>query len=119
MDASEGNLLKGRADAARSVCAAVGVLVGEMYGMAAGGWPTGMARRRPACHVRQIAMYVCHVVLQLSLTDIGAAFGRDRTTVGHACRITEDRRDERGYDEFVAAVERVAKAVFAPGEAGA
>ena len=34
-------------------------------------------RRRMACHVRQIAMYVCHVALRISQTDIGEAFGRD------------------------------------------
>lgn len=69
-------------------------------------------RRRAACHVRQIAMYICHVVLQQSLTDIGTAFGRDRTTVGHACNVVEDRRDDKAYDEFVAAIERVVISVF-------
>jgi hypothetical protein len=69
-------------------------------------------RRRATCHIRQIAMYICHVVLQLSLTDIGTAFGRDRTTVGHACNVVEDRRDDKAYDEFVAAIERVVISVF-------
>ncbi|MDQ0319577.1 hypothetical protein QO002_001715 [Pararhizobium capsulatum DSM 1112] len=69
-------------------------------------------RRRASCHIRQIAMYICHVVLQLSLTDIGIAFGRDRTTVGHACNVVEDRRDDKAYDEFLAAIERVVVSVF-------
>jgi hypothetical protein len=69
-------------------------------------------RRRFACHVRQIAMYVCHVALQISLSDIGDAFGRDRTTVGHACHVVEDRRDDPAFDEFVATVERLASTVF-------
>lgn len=68
--------------------------------------------RRVACHIRQIAMYVCHVSLRLSLSDIGEAFGRDRTTVGHACHVVEDRRDEPAFDEFVSAVERMVAAVF-------
>lgn len=73
-------------------------------------------RRRASCHVRQISMYVCHVILQLSLTDIGFAFGRDRTTVGHACNVVEDRRDDPAYDDFISAIERVVATIFgAPG----
>ncbi len=72
-------------------------------------------RRRSSCHVRQIAMYVSHVVLQISLTDIGQVFGRDRTTVSHACNVVEDRRDDVAFDDFVAAVERVVSAVFGAG----
>jgi chromosomal replication initiation ATPase DnaA len=61
-------------------------------------------------------MYVCHVVLQVSLTDIGYAFGRDRTTVSHACNVVEDRRDDPAFDDFIASVERVVTSVFgAPG----
>lgn len=74
--------------------------------------------RRSTCHVRQIAMYVCHVVLRLSLSDIGAAFGRDRTTVGHACNVVEDRRDDAAFDAFVATIERVVLSVFGPAGLG-
>lgn len=69
-------------------------------------------RRRANCHIRQIAMYVCHVGLRISLSDIGLAFGRDRTTVGHACNVVEDRRDDPAFDEFVSAVERLSGSVF-------
>ncbi|WP_349433462.1 hypothetical protein [Pararhizobium sp. A13] len=48
--------------------------------------------------------------------DIGYAFGRDRTTVSHACNVVEDRRDDPAFDDFVASVERVLTSVFgAPG----
>jgi len=73
-------------------------------------------RRRVSCHVRQIAMYVCHVALSIPMSDIGEAFGRDRTTVGHACHVVEDRRDDLAFDEFVAAVERIVTAVFGVSE---
>lgn len=75
-------------------------------------------RRRTTCHVRQIAMYVCHVVLRLSLSDIGVAFGRDRTTVGHACNVVEDRRDDATFDAFVSSIERVVISVFGPAGIG-
>ena len=68
--------------------------------------------RRSTCHVRQIAMYVCHVVLGFSQQDIGLAFGRDRSTVSYACAAVEDRRDDLGFDDFVSAVERLAQSVF-------
>ena len=76
--------------------------------------PEGAARRRPRCHMRQIAMYLSHVVLSVPYQSIAIAFGRDRTTVVHACSVVEDRRDEAAYDRFVEQCERCIKAVFAP-----
>ncbi len=67
--------------------------------------------RRAANHVRQVAMYVCHVAYSMPMGEVAQAFGRDRSTVGHACRMVEDRRDDRAYDTFVAIVERMASAV--------
>jgi hypothetical protein len=69
-------------------------------------------RLRTFCHVRQIAMSLCHVALQIPLDEIGKAFGLDRTTVGHACHMMEYRRANPDLDEFVAAVERTVNAVF-------
>ena len=63
-------------------------------------------------------MYVSHVVLRLSLSEIGVAFGRDRTTVGHACNVVEDRRDDAAFDAFVSAIERVVLSVFGPAGIG-
>lgn len=67
--------------------------------------------RRATNHVRQVAMYVCHVAYSMPMGEVAQAFGRDRSTVGHACRMVEDRRDDRAYDTFVAIVERMASAV--------
>ena len=47
---------------------------------------------------RQVAMYLCHTVFSLLLTEIGHYFKRDRTTVSHACARVEDRRDEAEFD---------------------
>jgi hypothetical protein len=62
--------------------------------------------------VRQIAMYVAHVILRLNMTDVGRGFGRDRTTVLHACHLIEDLRDDEDFDRIVAMTERVALAAF-------
>lgn len=78
----------------------------------------GKELRRPGktsldvSRVRQIAMYVAHVVLGLSMGEVGRGFGRDRTTVMHACHLVEDMRDDPEFDRYVATTERVAIAVF-------
>jgi chromosomal replication initiation ATPase DnaA len=59
---------------------------------------------------RQMAMYLAHVVGGLTLTDIGHHFRRDRTTVAHACRLIETKRDDPGFDRVVALLEGVVPA---------
>lgn len=53
---------------------------------------------RPVVFARQVAMYLVHVECGLSLTEAGHLFGRDRTTVAHACALVEDRRDDTDFD---------------------
>lgn len=62
--------------------------------------------RADAARARQLAMYLSHVILGRSLTEIGDAFGRDRTTVSYACALIEDLRDDRAFDEEVLALEQ-------------
>ncbi len=46
---------------------------------------TGPSRKQPLARSRQIAMYLCRDLTDLSLPKIGAAFGgRDHSTVLHA-----------------------------------
>ena len=64
-------------------------------------------RRSPrTAFARQVAMYLAHVVCGLSLTEVGALFARDRTTVAHACGIVEDRRDDPELDRRIEHLER-------------
>ncbi|MDX3928840.1 MAG: helix-turn-helix domain-containing protein [Shinella sp.] len=102
----------------RMACRVVRQLVLEIVVLAAERPLRRRDTRRAGCHVRQIAMYVCHVVLQIPMSDIGPAFGRDRTTVGHACNVVEDRRDDPAFDEFVCAIERIVLSVFGPAGLG-
>lgn len=55
---------------------------------------------------RQVAMYLAHTVLALTYAQVGAAFGRDRTTAAYACRIVEERRDDSRVDALVGLMER-------------
>ena len=90
-------------------------LVNELFAAARDSdLPAGVGHRRPACHRRQIAMYLSHVVLSVPYQTIAVAFGRDRTTVMHACSVVEDRRDDAGYDDFIERCGRCVEAVFAP-----
>ncbi|HVT55724.1 MAG TPA: helix-turn-helix domain-containing protein [Xanthobacteraceae bacterium] len=52
----------------------------------------------PHAHARQAAMYLAHVALGVPVTAIGAFFRRDHSTVAHACRRVEDRRDDLVFD---------------------
>jgi hypothetical protein len=108
-----------RALAIRPVCGAVRMIAGEIVFLIGARPPHGRDRRFAVSHIQQIAMYVCHVVLQLTMTDIAAAFGMDRTTVGHACARVEDRRDDKAYDTLVASVERVVDCIFGRAGSGA
>ncbi len=60
---------------------------------------------RAAIQARQVAMYLSHVVFGLSFNRIGICFGRDRTTVRHACRLVEDGRDDEDREFGLAAIE--------------
>jgi hypothetical protein len=68
---------------------------------------------RAAAFARQIAMYLAHVGFGLSMAEIGKAFGRDRTTVVHACHLVEDRRDEACFDDLLDHLEQAATALRA------
>jgi chromosomal replication initiation ATPase DnaA len=65
-------------------------------------------RGRPAvAFARQVAMYLAHVCCGLNLKEVGRIFGRDRTTVAHACCVVEDRRDEPSFDRALELIEGV------------
>lgn len=67
-------------------------------------------RRRTASIAlpRQIAMYLCRKLTNLSLSEVGAQFGgKDHTTVLHACDKIERRRNEdRPFDATIQSLER-------------
>ena len=68
-------------------------------------------RAAPISLARQIAMYLAHVAFRLSFTQVGQLFGRDRTTVAHACAAIEDLRDDQIIDR---ALTVLASALTAP-----
>ena len=73
-----------------AVAAVFDVDIGDLHA------PTRSSPR--AAFARQVAMYLAHVVCGLSMTEVGALFRRDRTTVAHGCGVVEDRRDDPELD---------------------
>ncbi|MBA8876711.1 helix-turn-helix domain-containing protein [Phyllobacterium myrsinacearum] len=67
---------------------------------------------RSVARVRQIGMYAAHVALSLSMSEVGRAFGRDRSTVHHACHLIEDMRDEPEFDRIIQTIENILRAAF-------
>jgi len=74
--------------------------------------------RAKVAFARQVAMYLAHVQFGWSLSEVGRIFGRDRTTVSHACALVEDRRDEPQFDHVLELLERVVAAQFSPRATG-
>lgn len=70
-----------------------------------------------AALARQMAMYLCHVGFGMSLARVAVAFGRDRSTVGHACHLVEDRRDDPAFDQLLSSLEQAVRGAPAPGAA--
>ena len=61
--------------------------------------------KAPCALARQVAMYLAHVCLGLTMSEVGRTFGRDRTTVAHACGVVEDRRDDPIFDRALELLE--------------
>ncbi len=94
-----------RVTRASSVCLVVEASVAASYRLPLAIFHLPNRSSAPVAFARQIAMYVAHVWLGLSLTEVGRYFGRDRTTVSHACQVVEDRREDRNVDRIVSSIE--------------
>lgn len=56
---------------------------------------------------RQTAMYLLHTSLSMPYGTVARLFGRDRTTVAHACRTIEDLRDVPASDDEIVKLEGI------------
>jgi hypothetical protein len=102
----------------QSVCQWVVVRVATDYGLDPSEL-TGSIRGSPrVAFARQVAMYLAHVGFALSFEAVGQNFGRDRTTVSHACRVVEDSRDDLWLDCRLAVLERACCAELERAAAG-
>lgn len=90
----------------------IGMAVAQVFGVEASLIDAGTRGQAKVALARQVAMYLAHVACEMSLTDVGRMFGRDRTTVAHACAVIEDRRDDPVFDRAMELLEIVVKALL-------
>ena len=70
-------------------------------------------RTKDLAFARQVAMYLCRELIDISLPKIGEVFGgRDHTTVIHACdKISKERKKDQALDstikELISRIERI------------
>lgn len=77
-------------DPKRITCDLVKQAVADYYGIAAAEM-TAKRRNREVVIPRQVAMFLAREMTDLSLTQLGAAFQRDHSTILHACeKVAED-----------------------------
>lgn len=63
---------------------------------------------------RQVAMYLCHVAFEFSLQRVAIAFGRDRSTVAHACHLIEDKREGDRFEFWISGLELMLRGAPSP-----
>ena len=57
----------------------------------------GPTRGRPrAAWARQIAIHLARSVFRMSCKQLAAEFGRDRSTISHACQVIRKKRQDDG-----------------------
>ena len=88
-----------------STCRCIETLVSAALGTSLADLRADSRGRASAAFARQTAMYLAHVHFGLSLSQVGRNFGRDRTTVAHACACVEDSRDDPKFERVLACLE--------------
>jgi hypothetical protein len=92
-------------DNCESACRFIEALVAAASGIGLAELRARSRGRAATAFARQTAMYLAHVHFGLSLSQVGQTFGRDRTTVSHACARVEDCRDDPKFDCVLACLE--------------
>jgi hypothetical protein len=90
---------------ARRLCEAAAFATAAAFAVPVGELHATTRRSSYVAFVRQSAMYLSHVAFGVNLSEVGRAFGRDRTTAAHACRVIEDRREDPAVDVVLTSLE--------------
>ena len=94
-----------RIEVRESACRVVNVLVAAAFGVPLEALRSVQRGSSRTALARQAAMYLAHVMLGMTITEVGQRFGRDRTTVAHACRTIEDKRDDPQVERLLSFLE--------------
>ncbi|MBO0662403.1 hypothetical protein LQ948_10445 [Jiella sp. MQZ9-1] len=107
-----GGLIAGlRRDMAGEACGLVQEVVSIVFDV-----PLAEIRRANRCQsricdARHVAMYLANTTFGISLSRVARAFGRERTTVAHAVRRVEDKRDDQSFDARLERLEALLAAI--------
>lgn len=80
-------------------------LVAQVYGVELKDMCSAKRSAPRAAFARQIAMYLSHIVFKMTISQIGTAFGRDRSTACHAVHHVERMRDDAEIDRTLLQLE--------------
>ena len=92
-------------ESSTSVCRFIENLVSGALGIGLTELRANRRGRAAVAFARQTAMYLAHVHFGLTLSQVGRNFGRDRTTVAHACARVEDSRDDPHFEQVITCLE--------------
>ncbi|MGZ5932731.1 MAG: helix-turn-helix domain-containing protein [Rhizomicrobium sp.] len=87
------------------------ILVAQAYGVLLEEIRAATRRTSQAAFARQIAMYLAHVVLSMSIGEVAQAFARDRSTVCHAIQRVEAMREDADLDRTLGWLETLLRAI--------
>ena len=96
---------KGAHKTAQRLCELVALATAAAFAVPVGELAASSRRSSYIAFARQSAMYLAHVSFGLNYSEVGRAFGRDRTTAAHACQLIEDRRDDPAVDAVLGSLE--------------
>lgn len=102
-----------RRDAPARICWLMESAVAAAFAVPAEELRAPSRRRAAAAFARQSAMYLAHVALGLSYSEVGRLFRRDRTTAAYACQTVEERRDDPAIDRRLVMLEAVCAEIAA------
>lgn len=104
--------VRGASLSADVVCALAARLAASASGVSAADVISAKRSSRLVSSARQVGMYLAHTAAGLPLTKVAEYFGRDRTTAAYACRLIEDRRDDRKFDAELVELEDLLRAIY-------
>jgi chromosomal replication initiation ATPase DnaA len=90
---------------ARRLCEVAAIATAAAFAVPVGELQATTRRSSYVAFARQSAMYLSHVAFGVTLSEVGRAFSRDRTTAAHACRLIEDRRDDPAVNAVLGSLE--------------
>ena len=61
---------------------------------------------------RQVTIYLLHTSLRRPFGELAEIFDKDRSTIGHACRVIEDLRDIPKFDDRIIELEQTIQTVL-------